>query len=217
MTTSEIKESGERMAATKYLVGHLAVGNTLSRLMLDILDFESGSIVAVSAVPTEGAARFDFGHGHASPASTASQTLSIGGTSFTMRQTPNARVWLAQFIRAALVRDGDLCLLENALARDGDRRLERAKSRLVFSGGEVYHALVPADKDTEAFILSAIAEAESLPVFVGAVGCSPWTAGQNTLNSTVTTEQLTQFAKTIRFVFVGAYDGEGYMVWQGQT
>jgi len=52
-------------------------------------------------------------------------------------------------------------------------------------------------------------------VFVGAVGRQPLErVADDSENVTISLGQLKSFAKSAYCIFVGAYDGEGYLVWK---
>lgn len=212
MTVTKIQGPGPRAIAIEFLTGRLSTGNALSRCILSSLNFNAGCITAVSAVPTNSMDFSDYAHGHPETAE-APQKVTIGEAPYTVWPIINARIELAGIIGTALKSDGDLCLLENALARVGDGWLAGTKSRLVFSDSEVYHALLSAQSDPET-VIQALAEAESFPTFVGAVGRSTWAANMTTLPGSITVQQLNEFAQRASVVFVGAYDGEGYLVWR---
>jgi hypothetical protein len=213
MTSSiEIREESARVAALKYLKRQLGLGKTLSKLLLDSVAFENGEILALSAVALNFTEATQFESGHARRANTPPQHIVIGELAFTAHSTPGAEGQLAQTIHSLLSEPGSLCLLESSLARAGDPWLARAKSRVLFHGSEVYHALFSTDRD-EMRIVNAIHEAERPPLFVGAVGCTPPDMPADISSfSTITAEQLANFAESVRCVFVRAYDGEGYLV-----
>ncbi len=103
--------------------------------------------------------------------------------------------------------------MKNALAEARDSWLQRAKSRVVANGSEVYHALFNVDRD-KSKIEDAIREWHHLPTSIGALGrTSGETSARIASLKAISAEQLTAFAETVQSVFVGAYDGEGYVVW----
>jgi hypothetical protein len=82
---------------------------------------------------------------------------------------------------------------------------------------EILHAVF-GGSHTEEEIAAAIREARGIPVFVGAVG-SLTTAGSRYIrkNRAITTSTLESFAESARFIFIGAFDGEGYVIWERGT
>lgn len=210
----EIQGERARVAAVEYIKQQLVQGKSLAKFLLETLDFESGESAALSATPLTPGEIAHYRQGHASRTDSVPRSIVIGGTTHAAYPTPSANEQLADAIYALLGSPADLCLLENSIAQVGDPYLMRAKSRLLFHGSEVYHALCSVDHD-QARIINAVREAERPPAFVGAVGRMPWSAGADIAAlSVVTTEELAKFARSAFCVFVGAYDGEGYLVWR---
>lgn len=210
----ELQEKSTRAAAADYIRQQLAQGKSLAKLLLEALDFDGGKSTALSAVPLAAGEIVQFGWGHARRTDSAPRSVMINGTVHAAYPTLSANEQLADAVYALLGSRADLCLLENSIAQADDPWLRRAKSRLLFHGREVYHALFSVDRD-KARIIDAIHEAERPPVFVGAVGRVPCFSGPDVTSlHAVTAEQLAEFAKTARCVFVRAYDGEGYLIWK---
>ena len=94
----------------------------------------------------------------------------------------------------------------------GDPWLRRAKSRIVIYASEVYHLLTHADLD-ENIVREAIRESKSIPIFIGGVGTVSERASSMTSRASISAEDLRAFANSLSFLFVLAYDGEGYLCW----
>lgn len=210
----EIQEGNARVAAVEYIRQQLAQGKSLAKFLLETVDIGAGKVTVLSAVPLDPREIAQYGQGHVSRTNSVPRSIVIEGMTHAAYPTPSANEQLADAVYALLGSPADLCLLENSIAQVGDPYLMRAKSRLLFHGSEVYHALFSVDQDM-ARIINAIREAERPPVFVGAVGRAPWSSGGDVTSlHTVTAEQLADFAKTAHCVFVRAYDGEGYLMWK---
>ena len=172
MTDVEIRDENVRAAAAEFIRQRLALGGSLGRLLLGTADFEGGKVAALSAGPLEAGDVAQFGRGHARVTNSQPQSITIAGKTYAAYPTPTASERLTDTIYRLLRSQADLCLFENVLARAGDPSAARARSHLLFHGSEVYHAVFGADRD-KATIINAIREAESLPVFFGALGRSP--------------------------------------------
>jgi len=215
--TVAIQEHDARAGAVEYLKRQLGQGKSLSKLLLDAVAFENGEIVALSAAEIGPAEVTQFDWGHARQGETPPQQVKVGDRPYKAYPTPSAAAGLSGAVYDCLNGAGNLCLMENFLFEAGAPWLARARSRLLFHGSEVYHALFSVDRD-KARIIDAIRDAERLPVFVGAVGRAPWPSGGDTASlHALTAEQLADFAKTAGCVFVGAYDGEGYLIWKRES
>jgi hypothetical protein len=208
-----IHEESVRAAAVKYARRQLAHGKSLGKLLLKSVEFGKGDIAILTPAPINSAQIVKFDEGHAPPAQVAPKRITIGDRTYVAIPKENAYDQLADVIGKFLENPEDLCLLENSLAQAGDGWLQRAKSRVVINGADVYHVLFNVDRDGET-VSNAIREADGLPIFLGAVGRSPeGMFARNTPFNSISTEQLVNFAETVRCVFVGAYDGDGYVLW----
>lgn len=206
-------QGSARSSAVEYMQRQLGEGKFLSKSLLATLDFEKGEIIALSPAPLgpEESVQFDSGHTpqrHAKP-----ERIKISGAYYLAVPKANASEQLVEAIHAWLQSIENICILENYLAEAHDSWLQSAKSRVVSNGNEVYHVLLNADRDKKK-IDAAIREWDHLPTSVGVLGSmAEKVSSQIGLVKVITTEQLTVFAQSARSVFVGAYDGEGYLVW----
>lgn len=122
---------------------------------------------------------------------------------------------LASYIWNYLKKDENrLCLMQNREASPNNPWLEHRKSHVVFLNEEVYHVASKMSGSAEA-VLNAIREAEGAWIFFGIL-----TQAQNTdqwmTTPTITVNDFEDVVKHITHVFVMAFDGEGYVVWQAK-
>ncbi|MGH9739821.1 MAG: hypothetical protein ACRD4X_14730 [Candidatus Acidiferrales bacterium] len=208
-----MRKESDRALAAGYFRQQLAQGKSLAKLLLASVAFEGGDVAALSAVVLNPNEATQFESGHTVATDSQLQRVAIGEMNLRGYPVPSTVGQLGEAIYALLSDPDDLCLLENSLAEPSDPWMKRAKSRLLFHDTEVYHAIFGVERD-KARIANAVREAEHPRVFVGAVGRVPSGMGCDLVSiSTVTADQLAQFAKTVLSVFVRAYDGEGYLVW----
>jgi hypothetical protein len=126
---------------------------------------------------------------------------------------PSARDDLVSRIGDFLKRkEGGVCIFENYLARRTDPALSRARSRVRLYGDEVYHVLTEEDAKPEP-IKAAVAEAEGLPIFIGALSTLPQGSRIYSAQRELAGEELRALADRAEKIIVGAYDGEGYLIW----
>lgn len=210
---SYIEEANDRASAVKYMRRQLRQGKSFAEILLQTVDFEQGDIATLSPTALSPTETIQFDWGHTPQAQTGLERIKIGDTSYIAVPTANANKQLAEAIYELLRSPESVCLLENALAEAHDSWLKRTKSRVVFNGTEVYHVLFNADRDKDK-IEDAIRDAHHSPVLIGAVGYVRQDGlARIALGRAINTELLTAFAETVQSVFVGAYDGEGYIVW----
>ncbi|SRR5229473_2823591 len=208
-----LTDETQRRAAVDYTRQQLGSGNSLAKFLLEGFDFKTATVVVLNAVPLSAIQITEFNWGHVPPAEESAQHIMIERQPFLAYPKANSYEHLTEVIYSSLQEPQRVCVLENMLASPGDPWLKRAKSRVATHGTEVYH-IVDATERLREKIEDAVREAASLPVFVGAVGRQPpdpilGDAG----DATISTRQLRTFANTVHCIFVGAYDGEGYLVW----
>jgi len=182
--------------------------------LLQSVDFSTGAVAVLNAVPLSESLIMEFNWGHVPPAPESAQYIKIQGRPFLADPTANSYEHLTEVIYSSMESPESICLMENMLASPNDPWLKRAKSRLATYGPEVYHVLTSSDRRKEK-IEDTLRESESLPVFVGAVGRQPPDRiADDSEHVTISLGQLKSFAKSASCIFIGAYDGEGYVVWK---
>ena len=208
-----LAEAAVREAAIDYLKRQLANGNTLATHLLETINFQAGKVIILSPVLLNPTQLLEFSWGHAPEKPEDATQFTIGGQSFLAYPKARVEEQFAQIIEGWLTRREYVCLLENGLARAGDPCLVHANSSIVLHGVAVYHAVTEVNATATA-IVTALREAKSLPVFIGAIGPQPMIPiCQESGRGTLSTEQLKQFAEGVSCTFAQAYDGEGYVVW----
>lgn len=122
-----------------------------------------------------------------------------------------SREWLIATIMNGLAASSDrsCAVFENWLASSDDPWLVEARSKVFFFGGEVYHYCTGADD--HAAVEAATAESDALPFFWGMLSREPTTGLEP--GTRVGRETLEELAAEMSLLIVGAYDGEGYLLW----
>jgi hypothetical protein len=118
---------------------------------------------------------------------------------------------LGLYISSFLGRTENHCaVFEHALARASDPFLAGETSQYFICGGDVYFFLTARDLDVEV-ILKAIQSAKTY-LFNGVLAdLSEISAISN--REHVTEQTLRKLAENTKHLIVGAYDGEGYLMW----
>jgi hypothetical protein len=203
--------------AADFIDSCLAEGKTLASLARESVDLSTGTLTSV--VPKEyvgnQVGEFDRGHllGEEIDVKTSRQISLVSSAPMSIRTRPGSDRELAQILSKRLEGDDSCCMLENYLASPGDPWLRRAKSRIVIYASEVYHLLTHADLDKDS-VRQAIRESESIPIFIGGVGTVAERLSCLTSGASISGDDLRTFANSLSFLFVLAYDGEGYLCWQ---
>lgn len=205
-----LNDESNRSAAILYVESVLSEGHTLAKLLLQRFKPQVGTVFILSPDPLDSSQvlQFDSGHFPQEPVS-----ATIGGLPGSMSPIADSDDEFTRLICELLEAPDSVCLIENFLARAGDPWLQRAKSCVVTHESEVFHAVFSEDH-TQDKIADAIREARGIPVFIGVVGrLTSETAGFIQKEKAVTASALESIAETARLVFVGAYDGEGFVLW----
>lgn len=210
---SHITEANIRAAAVEHIRRQLGQGKSLSKSLLACIDFKTGGLRTLSPSPlsSEETKQFDWGH---TPTRAKPERIRIGNAYHLGVPTPTSDEQLVAIIYESLQSPESACLLENYLSEAHDPWLQRARSRVITNGSEVYHALFSVDRD-KGKIDAAIREWRSLPTSVGALGVvNEEACARIRLRRAITLEHLAVFAASVQSVFIFAYDGEGYIVWK---
>lgn len=129
-----------------------------------------------------------------------------------IRPIPNTDAALAALIQEYLSGErGRVCVFENFNAEPDDPYLARMRG-LLFHDNEVYHFITAARAAQAGGVASIIAEAKSIPQFVGILTSQPDGMAMDSEHNTVGADLLQQLAIRTRAVIVGAYDGESYVI-----
>jgi hypothetical protein len=208
-----LNQQVEREAALVYMRDQLAAGKTLSRLLLQYVQLRDGTFGCLTPAPLDPVQTIEFEMGHTLDEQ-ASHRLMIGEIGGTASPKPRTDHLLAEFVRTLLTDPHHVLFLQNSLAEATDPWLKGAKSRVLFYQNEVYHTLFDSD-GMPTNIMNAIREAENETNFSGAVALQPGDATRLTSRTeSISLAELETLARSAECIFVSAYDGEGYLVWE---
>lgn len=198
--------------AKDFVRDRLQEGNTLSRFLLDTCDLDKGLVTTFlpSTVSYELANQFDTG----GKLQVTEPTLYFeqGETSeMLMVPMPNSYSCLAVIIREFLGKDQQhLCIFEDVTSKPGDPKISLEDKRILIFNEEVYYQL--GRGDDEGTIAKTIRDANSLWHFLCVMSSVSEREGFVT-DRYVASEKLKIFAEGAQKIVVGAYDGEGYLIW----
>lgn len=201
--------------AEQFVTDRLADGNTLARAVLKYLPIAQGCIrtfLPLGAVPQS---LKDYGTGGKLPTPDVSEWKGTqhGDETLLMIPVPTTDSWLAARIRSHLLRDeNNVCVVEDALKRPTDAVLHRVPTKFAACGDEVYHLLFPEDAHEDPILATLRAAKSSVPTFIGVLSRWP-RATLNAKPKVLSVDELQALAVETQELFVGAYDGEGYLVW----
>jgi hypothetical protein len=120
--------------------------------------------------------------------------------------------WLVGRINTVLEKSGNsLCLFENGYASASDPVVRKHYSKIVTCGEDVYHVL-SSNAISEKQCKKAIVEAQTSLELVGA--CSLLGPDFDAIQDRLSLEQIGYIAAKAEMIICGAFDGEGFIVWQ---
>jgi len=212
-TTSIMQSLNEssRSAAVLYMESILARGHALAKFLLQYIKLQDGKVMVLTSDPLDSAEVLEFESGHF-PQELVPGT--VGGVPGSISPVVDSDDQLVELIRELLGTPDSICIMENPSARADWPWLQRVKSFAVTYESEVFHLVFSKDRSQHG-IADTIREARRIPVFIGAVGrITKEVAKSIQKQKTITTSDLESVAETAWLVFVGAYDGEGYVIWQ---
>jgi hypothetical protein len=212
-----LKDAIVRASAIEYMCRTLGQGKTLASLILRNVNLQEGTITVLIPDLYKSIEISEFNRGHLIASNGRQQRVKVGQISGIALSKVNVGDELVEFVSNLLGSPNSFCILENSLAAVGDPWLERAASRLATSDREVYHFLTSTDHDVVS-VHAAVRESRHLPMSWGAVGQVPTKLSSASGRRIVlTTDEVKEFAESVRCVFASAYDGEDYLIWRWPT
>jgi hypothetical protein len=194
-----------------YIQDCLRYGSTISKNALKKKDFNKGKFFTYLPlnVTEKEALQFNIG----GKIVISNKKIKFD-SDLSMTEKPNCNFNMVEEIKGHLLQKTEnICVLENYLARPKDPCLIKSQSHLFFYREEVYHLLSSNDAEKDV-ILNAISESSSIPIFIGFM-----TSIEQSIQKSIgwmqyiKEEFLTIMAERTVKIFVGAYDGEGYLIW----
>jgi hypothetical protein len=182
-----------------YVVERLREGHSLARTLAAYVRGGRAVTLLPAATPLE--AVHAFAHGGVLEAPPAGRTE-------TFERVRSLDASLAQSLAAYLQRGSQrVVLFENALASPTDPYLRRVADRTACFGKEVYHFVTEDDAER---ILETLRTAKAIPAFVGVM---TQTLDGPLKPGSLQADELEALARNATGAFVGAYDGEGFVMW----
>jgi hypothetical protein len=212
----DLKEFELGLEAIKYIEKCLGSGNKLSQALLKVCDFKKGRVITVlpGFVNYEYINDFEVGILPKTLEAEARNATAEYGSHWTSVMVPEPSIisWLStevcRFLKAAATR---LCIFENTLAKAGDSWISKEKPQIFTFNEEVYHFLLNQDAENEK-IRDTIRSAEC-PLFIGVMTSLPSERSFPQSGQEVSLEDLEVLAEGTEKIVVGAYDGDGYLIW----
>jgi hypothetical protein len=199
--------------ALDYLCERLEKGRALLRYALPGVRSRPGEIRTLlpAGVPDDAARDFQWG-GKVAPGPSR-YTTAPDGRRFRIEEVRGTRDGLIWVIQQFLAGGPSHVCVVNTVARPSHSWLKRTKGQMVVADDEIYGLVAHGASVGEIDV--AIREGGGWG-FVAAMSqlTEPLTIGGPGTVTPVSDELLRQIARRTRMVAIGAYDGEGYLVWR---
>jgi hypothetical protein len=202
--------------ALLYMKEHLADGRAFSQFLLQTHNLDKGSVITFLPPGTSSEVSIQFTTGGKLPhlsKESEKEITSDDGSRWRMVPKPDTSAQLVGIMQNFLLNDQwNVAVFEDASAAPTDPWLSSAGTRLLTYDDEVFHCLGSVDANEPERILNTIDVARSWR-FVAALTCvQRATFAERTQK--LDREELQTLAQEAKIIIVGAYDGEGYLVWQ---
>ena len=201
------------LEAINYIEDCLKNGKSLSENILKCIKFFNGKVLTYlpENIKNQEAIKFDLG-GKFDSFYKNKKKISLFGIK--MEKIINCDMFLVNEITSFLKISADnICVIENTLETPEDPGVKKSNSRLFFYNNQVFYFLIHDDIDNNN-IHKTIKESFSIPIFIGTMTSYPENFDIVTLNRKYISEDILKLlAERTEKIFVGAYDGEGYLIW----
>jgi len=208
--------------AIDYIRDRLAEGKTLAKFLLDRGDLDKGSVITFLPSDADLSRMNNFSRGGVLPApppETHHHYTTANGTRTLVVPVPDTSTQLAAMIQEFLKQeDARICLFESAVAKptDGFLSTPNAKDLCVLTLDEDVYFLLKENDDLE-MIDKTLRYAKSYLVLGVLVHFSDkdqfLSLDEDPLRKELTVDELKVLAEKTEKIIVGAYDGEGYLIW----
>jgi hypothetical protein len=185
----------------------LLVYGTLCKILLERLDFDVGRILTFvpPSASDDAVKAFEWSIQSASrvaPTARDSNSKAVGYEILTPALASSIRKYLRE-------RSEHVCIFEDQIARPSDGRLLRSQTTVTTFGESVYHVLSPPDIYTDRIDRTVDVVSRPYPPLIGVMTkCLASVFGPP-----LTHEMLVDLADNAALIAVGAYDGEGFLLW----
>lgn len=202
--------------AIEYIYSCLAKGKTFASY-LSTLNLKKGRVITFLPIEVseEVAKQFELGGKLPVPPPKAHISFtSEDGSKWRMAPKPNINLCLVEIIQKFLTKGQEhICIFEDALAKPSDPYMVSSTVPWLAFNDEVYYFLSWRDTDSRK-IEQVIKEASNVyPPTIGAMISVPDSREFTFEERKITIDQLKILAERTEKIIIGAYDGEGYLIW----
>lgn len=192
--------------AVKYIENVLRGGRTLSRYLLECLDLNKGKVVTFLPEGIQDIDIKNFEVGGKLKVPTETIVHKPGTIAYPIPITDS---FLAEIVQTSIFsRESGVCILEDATRSPRDMFKTSVDDQMLVLDDEVYYLLTKKNIDKE-MITKTISVANSLWHFVCVM--TSWPNKPEKKN--ISNNDIKDLVKKTEKLAIGAYDGEGYLIW----
>jgi len=187
-----------------YVKECLESGKTLAKLLLQTHDLNAGRAFTQLPASVGDAAAKDFDSGGKLP--------ELYPRTTNLQPVPDSDFLVMPRINWFLSESSaNICILEDSSATPTDPFLQSLSTRYSAFQDEVYHLICQPDNNSET-ITKTLRQASSW-LTIGALTSAPQEMGVCAQPGELELSSLTTLGEKTQEIIVGAYDGEGYVIW----
>jgi len=196
-----------------YLRKQLSGGHSLATQLLRLCRLENGKAHTYLPGDTKEEAAYKFDVGgvvtHSKHKNAGATEQVIDGQKW--QPSRSAVIHAVPLIYKSLkAHPGALCIFEDPVSELGDPCLAQITTPMLSYGKEIYHWINSEDASPDK-IEEVLLNGESW-MLIGAVSLSPQNLNRN--SKELASEDIETIARGTSILIVGAYDGEGYLIWE---
>lgn len=191
-------------------------GKTLAKALLKAQPIERGRVTTMlpTYVKDDEAREFEDGILMEPPPETHRIVTRPDGGRDRWVPKPSTEACLIEVIQEYLKEEGRVCIFEDCLARPSDPISQQRKAHMITFDDECYQIVTWKDPTAEKIKATIRFSEAGWPPLIGAMTSVPKGYGLPlALGTDVAFADLELFAKRAEKIIVGAYDGEGYLIW----
>lgn len=194
-----------------YVRDQLSAGNVLSQELLHSLDFGSGQFFTLLPEDANLDKIYDFLDGCILPQNKTHEYIDEWGKKCSYTWIPTLKNEMSNLLFKKMTsKDSYACIFEDVVRQLGDRHLEFFDQHGVSYLDEIYY-IINKNNTSQELIFSAIGKANALWHLLFIL---TEIDESNVIGKEITLDNIKKFCKKIRLLVLGAYDGEGYLLWE---
>jgi hypothetical protein len=192
--------------ASQYFIEQLQDGNTLAQILLQYSLLDTGRYFALLQQSADKSLVYNFRFGGILPQNPL-EPITFRGKIYPGRKKASSHQELVMYLKNAMGSQ-TYCYFDDQMHRREDVVAKQYKAETLYYNEELYLFLQSANFSTER-LEKMIRYADAQWYYMSVISEEEPGANQE-----ISTEKLQRIASRTTHIVIGAYDGEGYLVWQ---